>query len=416
MNYTEPTINEDIGVVARGHLNEAFRSRLTNFSANTPPTSANFSAEGANFNVPDGVLYHNANTGAVYVSDSRNKKNSPIGGNWTGHKLRFYNESGWPALVANVVNGTYKIGDVVSTVSASSSLNSNAKTYLITSNSASVQAILEVGRNTLGAKSIVSDMIADSAVTTRVLGVNSINTSELASGAVQAANIDDDAVTSAKIQNDSISSNKISSGITGSKFTSIPAGKFTSNAVSTRTVRPSFGPNDTKILGADAGNNLVLFDANVTSTLNEETMSATSGSSKTFTVNSSANTFTVILNNISTSGGSSDDILIRVANSSAKTSGYNSVYREGVSNTQSNSAMVININSSSDVYSGILTISRGGVDTDWYANGIFYNQGGNNSNVGILLSSFSHHNLQKIVVRTTSGNFDNTHSSIRVLH
>jgi hypothetical protein len=80
--YIEPTAGTSLNT-ARLQQNDTFRSLLSNFYSTSAPTAINFTAAGAGLDTPNGMLFRSATTGALYISDSINKKSSPIGGNFT---------------------------------------------------------------------------------------------------------------------------------------------------------------------------------------------------------------------------------------------------------------------------------------------------------------------------------------------
>ena len=171
--YIEPTAGTSINT-GRIQQNNSLRSLLTNFRSSSAPALINITASGENIDAQDGMLFKmaNNNVSALYVSDSVNKKTSPVGGNFTRIGIGNRVEEGIVSLAANITH--YEIGELVATPSAAGALSSNARLYMITSNSASMASVKDVGipptngsvTNTmLATNSITSDRIKDGNVT-----------------------------------------------------------------------------------------------------------------------------------------------------------------------------------------------------------------------------------------------------------
>lgn len=171
--YIEPTAGTSINT-GRIQQNNSLRSLLTNFRSSSAPALTNITASGANIDEQDGMLFRmaNNNVSALYVSDSVHKKTSPVGGNFTrvgiGHRV----EEGIVSLAANITH--YEIGELVATPSAAGALSSNARLYMITSNSATMASVKDIGipptngsvTNTmLATNSITADRLKDGNVT-----------------------------------------------------------------------------------------------------------------------------------------------------------------------------------------------------------------------------------------------------------
>ena len=140
--YIEPTNATSLNA-SRAQYNNSLRSLLTNFYSTSPPTTVNIVSAGANLGEVDGMLFRSITNKALYISDSVNKKTSPVGGNFTRIGIGNRNENGIQALAANI--GSYEIGELVSTVSSDGTLASNARLYLITSNTGTMSSVLDVG-------------------------------------------------------------------------------------------------------------------------------------------------------------------------------------------------------------------------------------------------------------------------------
>ena len=162
---TEPTAGTSLNA-ARGQVNNSLRSLLTNFRSSAAPVTVNLTADGDNFNVPDGTLFHfaNNNVNALFISDSSTKKDSPVGGNFTRTGLGVRVENGIVAMMSNPTH--YEIGELVATVSAETSggLNANARLYLNKSNNETPADFIVVGIPPTNG-SVVNTMIALGGVT-----------------------------------------------------------------------------------------------------------------------------------------------------------------------------------------------------------------------------------------------------------
>lgn len=132
--YVEPTSGTSLNA-ARLQQNNNFRSLLTNFKSRSAPTSVNLLAAGVELGEQDGMLYRSATTNALYISDTLQKKSSPVGGNFTRVGIGNRVENGIVALGANAAS--YEIGELVATVSQDGVLAANARLYLCVSNSTS---------------------------------------------------------------------------------------------------------------------------------------------------------------------------------------------------------------------------------------------------------------------------------------
>ena len=133
--YTEPTAGTSLNT-ARLQQNDSYRTLLTNFYSASAPTSLNIVASGAGLAPPDGTLYRSATTGALYVSDSVNKKTSPVGGNFTRVGIGNRIEQNITTLTNNKT--TYEIGELVGTVDT-------GRLYFRTSNTDSINSFIDVG-------------------------------------------------------------------------------------------------------------------------------------------------------------------------------------------------------------------------------------------------------------------------------
>jgi len=160
--YIEATSGTALNA-SRTQFNNSLRSLLTNFRSSSPPATVNFTASGEGITVPDGTIMHfaNSNVNALFVSDSSNKKSSPIGGNFTRSGIGHRNENGIIVMMANAPS--YEIGELVTTVTASSAA-ANARLYLVTANNRTAADFIDVGIPPTNG-SVVNTMIGISSIT-----------------------------------------------------------------------------------------------------------------------------------------------------------------------------------------------------------------------------------------------------------
>ena len=160
--YIEATSGTALNA-SRTQFNNSLRSLLTNFRSSSPPSTVNFTASGEGIAVPDGTIMHfaNSNVNALFVSDSSNKKSSPIGGNFTRSGIGHRNENGIIVMMANAPS--YEIGELVTTVTASSAA-ANARLYLVTANNRTAADFIDVGIPPTNG-SVVNTMIGISSIT-----------------------------------------------------------------------------------------------------------------------------------------------------------------------------------------------------------------------------------------------------------
>ena len=160
--YIEPTAGTSLNA-SRTQFNNSLRSLLTNFRSSSPPATVNISASGEGISVPDGTIMHfaNSNVNALFVSDSSNKKSSPIGGNFTRSGIGHRNENGITVMMANAPS--YEIGELATTVTAGATA-SNARLYLVTANNRTAADFIDVGIPPTNG-SVVNTMIAISGIT-----------------------------------------------------------------------------------------------------------------------------------------------------------------------------------------------------------------------------------------------------------
>lgn len=143
--YIEPGATTTLST-SRQQYNSSLRSLLTNFKSKALPTFTNITIAGETIGEQDGMLYRSDETGALYISDSLYKKNTPIGGNFTRVGIGARVEESVDALAANATS--YEIGELVSIVSQNPTLAANSTLYLCTSNATtagSLDGFLDLG-------------------------------------------------------------------------------------------------------------------------------------------------------------------------------------------------------------------------------------------------------------------------------
>lgn len=133
--YIEPTSGTSLST-ARIYQNDNFRSLLSNFYSSSAPTAVNLTAAGASLAPVDGMLFRHSTTGALYVSDSINKKSAPVGGNFTRIGIGNRLEASLATLTTNKT--TYEIGELVGTLDT-------GRLYIRTSNNDSISSFTDVG-------------------------------------------------------------------------------------------------------------------------------------------------------------------------------------------------------------------------------------------------------------------------------
>lgn len=133
--YTEATAGTSLNT-ARLQQNDSFRSIVSNFYSTSIPSTVNFTVNGIASSVPNGTLFRHSTTGALYVSDSLNKRSSPLGGNFTRAGIGNRIEQNITTLTANKT--TYEIGELVTTIDT-------GRLYVRNSNVDAIGSFIDVG-------------------------------------------------------------------------------------------------------------------------------------------------------------------------------------------------------------------------------------------------------------------------------
>ena len=203
--YIEPTAGTSLNA-ARSQVNNSLRSLLTNFRSTSPPDTENITRSGVGAGEEDGMLYRSATTNALYVSDSVHVKSSPVGGNFTRVGIGNRVENGIVALAGNIAS--YEIGELVATPSASGGLSSNARLYLISSNSATMTSVVDVGIPPTNG-SITDAMIGTRQISNTKLVASTISTHEIGSRAVANTQIKAATITTHEIASRAVANTQI---------------------------------------------------------------------------------------------------------------------------------------------------------------------------------------------------------------
>ena len=184
MSYIETS---PAGTIDRGrrNTNESLESLLDNFAGSSPPTSNDFTRDGANFTPPLGMLHYNTQRNKFFFRNASDTGGSIIGNGWVPLGTISV-ENNYAAMIANTAN--YRRGDLVVTAGPSATDQAASSLYQKINDSNAASAWREVGSANIAAKGIVELMIADSAVVNRCL----------AEDAVETDNIKDRQVTGAK--------------------------------------------------------------------------------------------------------------------------------------------------------------------------------------------------------------------------
>lgn len=157
-NFVLPQAGDSIAL-ARVFWNNSFRAVGENFYGFNPPTPGNYVIEGSNTSpVPDGILFREQVSGALYIHDSVHKKVTHLGASWTRVGI------GWRVeeTLVDVNLANYEIGEGFVTV------NANSRLYMKSTNAGAIvdlglPAPLTVTTAMLQDGSVTSDKLADGA-------------------------------------------------------------------------------------------------------------------------------------------------------------------------------------------------------------------------------------------------------------
>jgi len=172
--FITPTASTALGT-ARIEINEALFALLQNFYGTARPTSTNINYEGDATTPPNGMLYVDAATGALYKVDSTFNKNGTVGQNLSRYGIGYRIEKDLAHASANI--GTYEIGEFFSTTYTGAATG-NARVYMKYSNSSPY--IVDVGAP--AADTVSSTVIQDSAVTEAKLASSAVSDGKIATG------------------------------------------------------------------------------------------------------------------------------------------------------------------------------------------------------------------------------------------
>lgn len=194
-SFITPTASTTLGT-ARIEINEALFALLQNFYGTARPTSTNINYEGSATNPPNGMLYVDATTGALYKVDSTFTKNSTLGQNLSRYGIGYRIEKDLSHAMVNI--GTYEIGELFSTTYTGAS-EGNARVYMKYSNSSPY--IVDIGIP--AADTVSSTVLKDLAVTEAKLATSAVSDGKMATG----GNIKFDTSGRLTIGNSSLNSN-----------------------------------------------------------------------------------------------------------------------------------------------------------------------------------------------------------------
>lgn len=217
-NYIEPTAGTSLNA-ARSQVNNSLRSLLTNFKSTSLPDTENITRSGVGTGEEDGMLYRSATTNALYISDSVHVKSSPVGGNFTRVGIGNRVENGIVALAGNIAS--YEIGELVATPSASGGLSANARLYLISSNSATMTSVVDVGipptngsitDAMIGTRQISNTKLVAGTISTNEIGSRAVANTQIAAASISTNEIGSRAVSNVQIQAGTITRHEINGG------------------------------------------------------------------------------------------------------------------------------------------------------------------------------------------------------------
>lgn len=163
--YIEPTAGTTLDR-ARGQFNNTLRSLLTNFRSSAPMAPANLTASGAPFAVPDGTLFHfaNSNVNTLLIQDSTSVQQTHFTQSFTRVGIGARREDGIVSLMSNVTH--YELGELATTATKSggASLIANARLYLNKGVTGTTADFIDVGIPPTNG-SVVNTMIAVGGIT-----------------------------------------------------------------------------------------------------------------------------------------------------------------------------------------------------------------------------------------------------------
>jgi hypothetical protein len=177
--YVAPQSTKAISL-ARIDWNNSIRAVFQNFYSEATPTSTNITIDGVTVTPLDGMLYHSARTGRLYVKSSSFDKGNPVHSGFTRNGIGPFVEEG--LATANV--STYEVGELFAVH------GSNARVYMKTNNSG---AIVDIGLPV--SNSIVNTMMRPESVTYDKIALDAVKfdkmqelSAEVVMGAITAGN------------------------------------------------------------------------------------------------------------------------------------------------------------------------------------------------------------------------------------
>ena len=161
--YIEPTSGTTLDR-ARGQFNNTLRTLLSNFRGPGPVAPINLTASGASISVPNGTLYHmaNSNVNALLIQDSTTVQQTKFTQSFTRAGIAARHENGIVSLMSNVTH--YELGELAVTVSKDAGLAGNARLYLNKGVTDTTADFIDVGIPPTNG-SVVNTMLAVGGVT-----------------------------------------------------------------------------------------------------------------------------------------------------------------------------------------------------------------------------------------------------------
>lgn len=181
---------QDSIALSRTYWNNSFKAVLQNFaSANAIPITTNINYEGATQSPPDGMLYFNSTTGALYLRNSA-EASGPYGSfRRLGLGTRAYSN----LASAASDEGTLDVGELLVVVNDTAG-SANNRLYLVSDTN---KTIIDVGIP--GDRSVANTSIIAKTITGFEIADGTITSDHIANGTVIAADVADESITDSKL-------------------------------------------------------------------------------------------------------------------------------------------------------------------------------------------------------------------------
>jgi hypothetical protein len=178
---------------ARGYWNSSFKALLENFaSANAIPAIPNINFEGGTVAPPQGMLYFNATTGAMYVNTDK-YGSGPYG---SFRRLGIGTRSYTDLAAAVTDNAALDPGELIVVINDTGGSPANNRLYLVSDTN---KTLVDVSRQ------------ADRSISNVSLKAQSITGFEIASGTINNTHIADGTIITADVADNSITDQKLNS-------------------------------------------------------------------------------------------------------------------------------------------------------------------------------------------------------------